>query len=217
MSEGFLEILLNDELLLLLPQRAIFRPSRRQLILTDVHLGKGTHFRKQGLPLPGESHLKDIDKLHFLINKWQPQTILILGDLFHSDYNKEWLWFKSVLLHYDYLEFILVEGNHDILDNDHYTMSNLVKTEIIEDETFIFTHVPSEFKNKLNICGHVHPGVRIEGLAKQSERLPCFLLNKNHFILPAFGYLTGLQVLEPDPGSTYFLVTGSRVVNWIPR
>lgn len=216
MNEGTLEILVNNDVLVLLPQRAIFRPSKKQLILTDVHLGKGTHFRKQGLALPGESHLKDIDKLHFLIDKWEPQTILILGDLFHSDYNKEWLWFKSLLLHYYYVEFILVEGNHDILDNDSYSLNNLIKTELLEDEKFVFTHAPTVFEGKLNVCGHVHPGVRIEGLAKQSEKLPCFFLNKTHLILPAFGYLTGLQILHPQEEATYFLATGNRVVNWAP-
>jgi DNA ligase-associated metallophosphoesterase len=213
MSEGHLEIHLNGEPFLLLPQKAMFRPLKKQLILSDVHLGKVTHFRKQGLPLPGDSHVKDIDKIHFLIDKWEPQSVLILGDLFHSDYNKEWLWFKAVLLQYYYIEFILIEGNHDILDNDQYSMQNLLKAELLEDENFVFSHQPLKEQGKLNICGHVHPGIRIEGLAKQAEKLPCFYLSKTHLILPAFGYLTGLYMLEKEPASNYFLVTASRVIH----
>jgi DNA ligase-associated metallophosphoesterase len=209
---GHLEISLNGELFFLLPQRALFRPFKKQLILSDVHLGKGTHFRSHGLPMPGTAHLKDIDKLHFIIDKWRPETVLILGDLFHSDYNKEWLWFKSVLLHYYFIEFVLVEGNHDILENHHYSLDNLIKTEIIEDEKFVFSHQPINYQGKLNVCGHVHPGLRIEGIARQSEKVACFYLNETHFILPAFGYLTGLQILEKEPGANYFIVAGNRVV-----
>ncbi|MBI2720984.1 MAG: ligase-associated DNA damage response endonuclease PdeM [Bacteroidetes bacterium] len=212
MSEGFLEIELCGESFYLLPQKAIYRSSKKQLILSDVHLGKATHFRKQGLALPASSHLKDIDKLHFLIDKWKPQTVLILGDLFHSDYNKEWLWFKALLLQYFYIEFILIEGNHDILDNDQYSMQNLLKAELLEDEHFIFSHEPLKEEGKLNICGHIHPGIRIEGMAKQAEKLPCFHLTKTHFILPAFGYLTGLFLLEKEPASNYFITTGKKVI-----
>lgn len=212
MTEGSLEIELTGEIFFLLPQKALFRPSKKQLILSDVHLGKGTHFRKQGLPLPVNSHLKDIDKLHFLIDKWEPQTVLILGDLFHSDYNKEWLWFKAVLQQYFYIEFILIEGNHDILDNNQYSMQNLLKAELMEDEHFVFSHQPLKEQGKLNICGHVHPGIRIEGIAKQAEKLPCFYLSKTHFILPAFGYLTGLFILEKEAESRYFLVTTNKVI-----
>lgn len=212
MTEGSLEIELGRDIFFLLPQKALFRPSKKQLILSDVHLGKGTHFRKQGLALPDNSHLKDIDKLHFLIDKWEPQTVMILGDLFHSDYNKEWLWFKAVLHQYYYIEFILIEGNHDILDNDQYSMPNLLKAELLEEEHFIFSHEPRDFEGKLNVCGHIHPGIRIEGIAKQAEKLPCFYLNKTHLILPAFGYLTGLFLLENEPGSTYFIITASKVL-----
>lgn len=212
MTEGSLEIELGGEKFFLLPQKALFRPSKKQLVLSDVHLGKATHFRKQGLPLPDYSHLKDIDKLHFLIEKWEPQTVLILGDLFHSDYNKEWLWFKALLLQYFYIEFILIEGNHDILDNDQYSMQNLLKAELLEDEHFIFSHAPLKDEDKLNICGHIHPGIRIEGIAKQAENLPCFHLSKTHLILPAFGYLTGLFLLEKETASNYFITTGKKVI-----
>ncbi|MBA3663290.1 MAG: ligase-associated DNA damage response endonuclease PdeM [Bacteroidetes bacterium] len=212
MSESLLEIELSGESLYLLPQKAVYRPSLKQLILSDVHLGKGTHFRKQGLPLPHSSHLKDIDTLHFLFDKWEPMTVLILGDLFHSDYNKEWLWFKSLLLQYPYIQFILIEGNHDILEDEHYALKNLFKTERLEDEHFIFSHHPTNENQKINFCGHIHPGVRIEGTAKQSEKLPCFYFCKQQFILPAFGYLTGLQILKPEAGARCFLVAGVTVV-----
>jgi hypothetical protein len=38
------------------------------------------------------------------------------------------------------------------------------------------------------------PGVRISGVAGQSERLPCFVLGYSRAILPAFGRFTGLAI-----------------------
>lgn len=198
--------------MLLLPERAVYRPEKQQLIISDVHLGKAAHFRKEGLALPSHSAMRDIDKLDHLLRKWKPASVIILGDLFHSFVNKEWLLFKALLLDHSYIRFILVEGNHDLLSIEEYDIVNFFTSDLLIDEHFIFSHHPVENLPKLNICGHIHPGVRISGPARQSERLSCFYLNKTHFILPAFGYLTGLQLLEIEENSDYFLVTGNRVV-----
>jgi uncharacterized protein len=206
----YLEILLSGENFFLLPQKALYRPALKQLILADLHLGKSTHFRKKGIPLPANTFLKDIDLLHHLLSKWQPETVLFLGDLFHSDYNREWLWLKSVLQHYPSTQFILVEGNHDILESGHYELPNFLTAEIIEEEYLLFSHHPLAQPGKLNICGHVHPGLRLSGRARESLTLPCFYLGGQHLILPAFGYHTGLQIID-DQGQ-FFAVTGSKVV-----
>ena len=212
MRKPYEDILLEGEAFYLLPQKALYRPTRQQLILSDIHLGKAAHFRKQGIAMPVQSHLKDIDTLHFLLNTWQPLSVLILGDLFHSSYNNEWLWFKSLLMQYPHVQFILVEGNHDILKGDDYSIPNLSKTKMITEDRFLFSHHPLDFPDRLNICGHIHPGIQIYGMAKQSIKLPCFYLNKTHLILPAFGNLTGLYLLEKEEQSHYYLIANNSVV-----
>ncbi|MBA3680614.1 MAG: ligase-associated DNA damage response endonuclease PdeM [Bacteroidetes bacterium] len=212
MKYKYTEINLAGEDFYLLPQKAIYRPRLKQLIISDLHLGKASHFRKQGIAIPIESHLKDIDKLHFLIDSWKPLSVLILGDLFHSDYNKEWLWFKSLLLQYSQIQFILVEGNHDILKDDNYKVPNLLKAEYLIEEDFIFSHHPLKQNNKINFCGHIHPGIKLFGEAKQSVTLPCFYHNKFQFILPAFGHLTGLYQLEREEYASYYLVLQDKVI-----
>jgi DNA ligase-associated metallophosphoesterase len=206
------EIRLGGELFYLLFHKALFRPAKKQLILSDIHLGKASHFRKKGIALPPQSHLKDIDKLEYLIKKWSPRSVLILGDLFHSQYNREWLWFKALLMGFPRVKFILVEGNHDILSSSEYNLPNLSKKVQVNEERFIFSHAALENPSKINICGHVHPGIRITGVARQSITLPCFYFNGRHFILPAFGDLTGLAILEKEIFSDYYLVTHQTVV-----
>ncbi len=207
------EIFLFDEPFYLLPQKAIYRPDKKQLIFSDIHLGKASHFRKNGIPMPGQSHLKDIDTLHYLLNTWKPETVLILGDLFHSIYNREWLWFKSFMIEYPDVEFILVEGNHDILKDSIYNSTNLFRTDLIEEVNFIFTHHPLKDTDKLNVCGHIHPGIFLAGRAKQNIKLPCFYVGKTHLILPAFGHLTGLQLLEKEENVQYFLIANRQVIS----
>jgi uncharacterized protein len=212
MNAAFMEISLAGEVFYLLPQKALFRPSGRQLILSDVHLGKASHFRKKGIALPAASHLSDMDRLEYLVQIWNPATILILGDLFHSEYNREWLWFRSLVLSHPDRQFILVEGNHDILPEKNYDLPNLFRASEVEETQIIFSHSPLQESGKLNICGHVHPGIRLTGKARQSLTFPCFCLSEGKFILPAFGRLTGLALLEWKETAEYYLVTDDTVV-----
>lgn len=209
---AYKEIRIRHELFFLLPLKGLFRPLQRQLVLSDIHLGKASHFRKKGIAMPAQSHLKDIDRIHYLIESLNPETVLLLGDLFHSDYNQEWLWFKSILRSYPHVQFVLVEGNHDILPRGTYKIENLLKIGLLEEQHVIFSHHPIEQSPKLNICGHLHPGIRIRGKAKQSVSLPCFVWGPDHFILPAFGDLTGMHLLEKEKNTRYFAVTNDTVV-----
>jgi len=213
MSEAFyLEIQLNGEPFYLLPQKAIYRPLKKQLFFSDIHLGKTTHFRKKGIALPQQSKLKDIDLITSLINHYQPLQIIFLGDLFHSSYNNEWLYFKSLLQQFATLQFILVKGNHDILKDDIYAIKNLDVIDVLEEEQFIFTHYPLENPIKLNFCGHVHPSYTLRGKAKQSITLPCFYKQNLTFMLPAFGNLTGLFAVQKNKKTSIYLITQKMVI-----
>jgi metallophosphoesterase superfamily enzyme len=117
-------------------------------------------------------------------------------------------------MHYPSVQFVLVEGNHDILHNDMYALPNLIKTDVLEEERFIFSHHPLNQVSKINFCGHIHPGIKISGTAKQAATLACFCLKNNQLILPAFGHLTGLHLLDHEEGTEFYLVAHSRVVHY---
>lgn len=205
-------IQLAGEYFYLLPQKAVYRPALRQLILSDLHLGKVSHFREQGIALPINSYQKDFEKLNSLVHRWNPHSVLFLGDLFHSTYNREWLIFKSLLMEYQSVKFVLVEGNHDILPAHDYNIPNLFKTQIIDEGNFIFSHHPLNQQTGINFCGHLHPGLQLIGMARQSVKLPCFYFNGRTFILPAFGELTGLSILEQERGSEYYVIANGNVI-----
>ena len=212
MKGVFLETELAGEEFLLLHQKALYRPGKKQLILSDLHLGKASHFRRKGIAMPVQSQLGDLERFAYLLRTWKPTTVLLLGDLFHSEYNREWLWLEAMLREYGDINFVLVIGNHDILPEKTYRIPNLARTEQIVEERIIFSHAPIEVKGKLNICGHIHPGIEISGKARQSFRLPCFYSGRDVFIMPAFGQLTGMQMLEKEESSAYYLITRDTIV-----
>jgi uncharacterized protein len=205
------KIILAQQELYLLPQKAIFFPATKQLILSDVHLGKTTHFRKHGLAIPHEAQFEDLNMLKKIITTWQPSTVLILGDLFHSDFNTEWHGFQNFLAEYSSIQFILIKGNHDIINFSQHTIPNFSTALIWEDDYFLYQHFAAENNDKINFCGHTHPAIQIKMKGKQSYRLPCFFIEKNNVILPAFGKLTGSFSVAKNKKNSIYAIAGDAI------
>ncbi|KAA5532297.1 ligase-associated DNA damage response endonuclease PdeM [Taibaiella lutea] len=190
----------------LLPQRAIFLPETAVLILGDLHLGKAMHFRKAGIFMPPQSAYKDYETLHLLIQKHQPQHVYFLGDLFHSHHNSEWNQLTAFIGEHPQTMFTLIKGNHDILKAELYRQHNInvIEKALIIDN-LIFSHEPLKTlpEGMINVAGHIHPGCVIRSGGRQSLRLPCFYFKDNLLLLPAFGHLTGLQILDRSDAEVF--------------
>lgn len=202
------EIDIKGEKLKLLSQRAIFWEARKILILSDLHLGKAGHFRKHGIPISRKIHLTDLQTLERLMKSHKPEKVILLGDLFHSVENNEWDDFLRFLDVYGFVEFILVEGNHDILS--HYP-ENLPVIPILEVSPFSFSHIREESK-LYNISGHIHPGVSVRGKGRQSMTMPCFYFSKDYGVLPAFGQFTGIKKIRPKKDDRVFGIADRTIV-----
>ncbi len=199
----------------LLPERALYWENRQTLILSDLHVGKGMHFRKAGVPVPQEVFRQDLERLTRLIYDYNPQQLLIVGDMFHSDRNNEVNLFDVWRAGFN-LDVVLVKGNHDIMPRHTYTDAGIAVYDDLAIDNFLFTHEPPQAKNiaQFNYCfsGHLHPGVRLEGFAKQSLKFPCFYFGNQYAILPAFGGFTGLALINPQPGDEVFAIVENEVV-----
>lgn len=200
-----------DQNLLLLPEKAIYWKDRGMLILADVHLGKAAHFRKSGIPISDLVHSKDIYTIEKLINEFQPEEVVFLGDLFHSDHNQGWEVFRRWMRSKAPLQFKLILGNHDVLDASAYQIKNLEVLESWNCPPFSLTHIPEETV-LYNLAGHIHPAVKLRGKGKQSLKLPCFYFGKENGILPAFGNFTGTARITVKPGDGLFVVADHKVV-----
>ncbi|MEM1319611.1 MAG: ligase-associated DNA damage response endonuclease PdeM [Bacteroidota bacterium] len=202
------------EELLLFPSKALYWPRHRMLMLADVHLGKVTHFRRAGIAVPTALQFTDLQRLDALIDLCQPEQVAFLGDLFHSYHNAEWPAFGEFLRNYPEIQFTLVRGNHDILEEEHYRELPLALRDQWTLPPFLLTHEPLTAipSQQYNLCGHLHPGVILGGPAKQRLRLPCFYFGPQQGILPAFGRFTGLAILQPKAGERYFVITEEEVL-----
>lgn len=201
-----------DETIQLLSEKAISLPKHDMLLIADLHLGKVEHFRKNGIAVPSGASVKDLTRLKNLVQKVNAKKVVFLGDLFHSDFNNAWDRFQELLEELNGFEFHLVIGNHDILDRERYVKMNVVQQ--MEAGNLILTHEPLDviIDDKYNLCGHIHPGVRMRGKGRQNLRLPCFYFGRHTGILPAFGSFTGLHVLKPMEEDQVFVVNEQMVI-----
>jgi DNA ligase-associated metallophosphoesterase len=209
-----MQIELAGTQLVLLPQKALFLPSESILVIGDLHLGKAMHFRKAGIFMPADSARKDYETLAQLLQQYNPQQVFFLGDLFHSTHNSEWQLLAQFLQTYPHINFMLIKGNHDILNAALYQQLRIeIVPETLNLHNLIFSHEPMDTvpEGKVNISGHIHPGCVVKGLGRQYLRLPCFYLKDNCLLLPAFGHLTGLHILDTKQ-ATVFAVLPERVV-----
>lgn len=201
-------VCIEGENLTLLPERAIFWDAQKTLIISDLHLGKAGHFRKHGIPISRKIHLTDLQILESLLKTYKPEKVILLGDLFHSYENSEWKDFLRFMEIYNSHEFILVEGNHDILSE---YPEDLILTTKLDIEPFTFTHIREESKY-FNLSGHIHPGVSIKGKGRQSITMPCFYFSSTYGLLPAFGQFTGIKKIRPKSDDQVFGIADSVVI-----
>lgn len=200
----------------LLPEKAVFWKEKRTLIITDLHIGKSGHFRKSGIAAPSTINAKNLERLGRLIQIHQPTTLLILGDLFHSKANREWLEFEEWLEDFRELDIRLVTGNHDLLHQSFYESANISVHENFELDGFLFVHDPDDLNepdsSAIVVAGHIHPGISLKGKGRQSLRFPCFLFSDERILLPAFGEFTGLHTIKPEEGEEVFVVVEGNVL-----
>ena len=209
------DIIINDENLTLLPQKAIYYRREKALIVADIHLGKAGHFRSAGLPVPVELAFVDLEALNDLLNNsdFVIEKLIVLGDLFHAKLNYDRKIFEEWRVQNNELEVLLIKGNHDILTDSIYESLNIKVYEIMILNNFLLIHNfedEDEIGELYKLCGHIHPAVRIHGKAKQSMTLPCFYFNDRIGILPAFGRFTGKHIIKPDENDIVFVITGER-------
>jgi DNA ligase-associated metallophosphoesterase len=195
------------------PLKAAYWVGKKALLIADIHFGKVTHFRKAGIAVPREKANEDVAKLHRLMKEFSPGKVYFLGDLFHSDYNREIRLLEGFIDSYPEVGFILITGNHDL---PGFLRGIESRVEIVEEahiDEFSLQHKPYEPANsKFQICGHLHPAAKLRGPSKQYLKLPCFYVTNNMMVLPSFGSFTGSKAISPKKGDRVFVVTGEEVI-----
>ncbi len=177
------------------PSGALFLPADQLLIVSDLHLEKGSSYARRGSFLPPYDTFATIKRLSAVIGRYRPQAVVSLGDSFHDRggagrlpdpirqhlialmKGREWYW---------------VAGNHDPAPPEGLPGSWVSELAL---SSLILRHEPA-LGAKGEIAGHLHPGARIVRRGR-SVRRACFACDGTRLVMPAFGSLAGsLNVLD---------------------
>jgi DNA ligase-associated metallophosphoesterase len=175
---------LADADLIALPSGALHWPTQQTLCVSDLHLGKsGRMARRGGSLLPPYEVRATLEKLDADIETTRPARVICLGDSFDDlsavgeleDHAR--LWLARLMAGRDW---VWIEGNHDAgpveIGGSHRAELHL--------GPLTFRHIATPAVAELS--GHYHPKARLGGTAR-----PCFLLDADRLILPAYGHYTG--------------------------
>ncbi|MCU7375425.1 ligase-associated DNA damage response endonuclease PdeM [Paucibacter sp. O1-1] len=211
MPAGALGLDLAGERVDLLPERALWWPRERTLVVADVHLGKAASFRALGLPVPSGTTRENLQRLSALVQGLQADRLLVLGDLLHAAAAQQpqvmaplQRWREA----HAALDCLLVRGNHDSHAGDPpAALRFTVVDEPYRLGPFAACHHPQRVAGSLVLAGHLHPAVLLRGRVHERQRLPCFVCNEGLLILPAFGAFTGSTTRHPG-GHCYAIGAG---------
>jgi DNA ligase-associated metallophosphoesterase len=176
------------------PSGAILWEEQSLLVVSDLHLEKGSSFAARGVLLPPYDTLATLSRLALVIARHDPRVVIALGDSFHDreaharlsaddrealgalQSGRDWIW---------------ISGNHDpAIPSD---LGGVVAAEVAIGP-IAFRHEPTGVAGE--IAGHLHPKARVPTRGRTVERR-CFACDGERAVMPAFGaYAGGLSIRD---------------------
>lgn len=207
---------LAGERLVLLAERAIFRPQRRQLLIADPHFGKTATFRSHGIPIPCGTTDDDLRRLTSALRKTGATELVVLGDFLHASRGRSselHAQFTAWRAEHADLKIRIVRGNHDQSAGDPATEWNChCEDEGTIEGPFVFRHHPREEETGYVLAGHLHPALRLSDGSGAHASGPCFWFGARVGVLPAFGSFTGGAGFDAVAGDAIYMIGPDRVV-----
>ena len=224
-AAGVLAAERGGHVLWLLPQRALWWPQRRWLMVADVHLGKAHAFRRQGVPVPEGTTAGTLERLDALLAAWPAERLVVLGDFLHSAHAQTPTVLDAVhawRARHAGLDVTLVRGNHDdragdppaslgiAVVDEPWSLGPFAACHHPRDDGLLHAEVEAASASFV-LAGHTHPVCRLQGRGRDTMRLPCFVRSAGQLVLPAFGTFTGGYLMDPAPGVQRYPVGGGQV------
>jgi DNA ligase-associated metallophosphoesterase len=196
--------------LMALSQGALFWPSRRALLVADLHLEKASWFARLGQMLPPYDSIATLADLTDLAVSTGAEEIWCLGDSFHDRHGCDRLPARAremLVALTGATRWTWITGNHDpgIADHEPAAMRpahgcglrgsphRFIGGTIVEEaevDGLLLRHEADPAEPRPELSGHFHPKLRIHHRGRKVSRR-CFVATERKLILPAFGSLTG--------------------------
>jgi DNA ligase-associated metallophosphoesterase len=181
-------VTIADVALLADPSGALFWAEQGLLVVSDLHLEKGSSFAARGVLLPPYDTVATLARLAAVIARHDPRMVIALGDSFHDRTAHERLAEsdrEALAALQARRDWIWISGNHDpALPSD---LGGVVATEVAIGP-IVFRHEPTGAFGE--IAGHLHPKARVPTRGRTMERR-CFASDGDRAVMPAFGAYTG--------------------------
>lgn len=176
------------------PAGGLYWPEQQLLVVSDLHLEKGSAFATRGILLPPYDTAVTLERLGGLLARYPAGTVVALGDNFHDQggparlaaadratlsalqRGRDWVW---------------ISGNHDP-DPPGGIGGDFARSLALGP--LRFRHEPSVPTAEGEIAGHLHPSARIHQRGRTLTRR-CFAHDGRRLVMPAFGaYAGGLNI-----------------------
>lgn len=191
------------EILTPLSSGALWWPAQRVLIVSDLHLEKGSSYARRGQMLPPYDTGATLSLVEKACCALQPERVISLGDSFHDRSAELRLSQEDtarICALTEAYDWVWVEGNHDP-DPPKYLGGRANK--VLRMGALVFRHEPTGERGE--VAGHLHPAVKVVSKTGRAVRKRCFVSDGARTIMPAMGaFAGGLNVLD-DAFKSVFL------------
>lgn len=203
-------------------------PQERTLMVSDLHLEKGSRWARRGSMLPPYDTRLTLRNLTTAVDRYQPARLVAVGDSFDDPGGEGRLGDEdraSLQSIADRTELIWIAGNHDPTPPEN--IGALVAEEHIIGP-LLFRHEAKRrqtnrgLKIQGEVSGHFHPKAKV-AVREKNVRGKCFVTDGRRLILPAFGaYTGGLNVLNPAisglfPNGFDVHMIGQKIIRRLPK
>ncbi len=175
---------------------ALVWPEESLVVVSDLHLEKGSSFAERRMLLPPYDTSATLARLARLLGRFAARRLIFLGDSFHDRRADARIAprDRETLLHCIHRrEVFWIAGNHDPHPPAGFGGTATAELAI---GPVLFRHEPSHGAEAGEIAGHLHPVARVATRGR-SLRRRCFAGDGTRAILPAFGaYAGGLNVRD---------------------
>jgi DNA ligase-associated metallophosphoesterase len=173
---------------------ALYWPQEQLLVVSDLHLEKGSSFAARGVLLPPYDTASTLERFAGILSRHAVRIVVALGDNFHDgngparltatdratlftlQRGRDWIW---------------IAGNHDPEPADNIGGVFAISLSL---GPLSFRHEPKLQANHGEISGHLHPVARVNRRGRVLTRR-CFVSDETRVVMPAFGaYAGGLNI-----------------------
>lgn len=171
-------------------EAALYWPSQRTLLVSDLHLEKASAFALGGQMLPPYDSLSTLLEIAALVAQYRPERLVSLGDNFHDDAGELRLASDAAHLLKQLVaqtDWIWITGNHDRNIEARWGGTSVDEIAV---SGVLLRHEALRGEGTPEISGHFHPKYR-QLLRGRMVSRRCFVKGPRKLIMPAFGAFTG--------------------------